>query len=126
MYDCLVESQERVKKGDKGKFSLKNNSTTSYVDSFHIRGFTLLLFLFLLGGGAILAHCMGLGKTLQVVTLSHTLLTHKELGFTKGIVLCPLNVCLNWVDEFVKWTPEDSVDVYELSQIKVRSIVPSV
>ena len=63
---------------------------------------------------------MGLGKTLQVVTLSHTLLTHEELGFTKGLILCPLNVCLNWVDEFVKWTPPDSVDVYEMSQIKVR------
>ena len=62
---------------------------------------------------------MGLGKTLQVVTLTHTLLTHDELGFTKGMVLCPLNVCLNWVDEFTKWTPSDSVDVYELSQIKV-------
>ena len=67
-----------------------------------------------------MAHCMGLGKTLQVVTLSHTLLTHEELGFTKGLILCPLNVCLNWVDEFVKWTPPDSVDVYEMSQIKVR------
>ena len=74
------------------------------------------------GGGAILAHCMGLGKTLQVVTLSHTLLTHGDLGFTKGLILCPLNVCLNWVDEFIKWTPEDSVDVYEMSQIKVYSI----
>ena len=62
---------------------------------------------------------MGLGKTLQVVTLTHTLLSHDELGFTKGMVLCPLNVCLNWVDEFMKWTPSDSVAVYELSQIKV-------
>ena len=67
MYDCVVESVERVQKGDAG-------------------------------GGAILAHCMGLGKTLQVITLVHTILTHEKLlNFKKVLIICPVNVCLNWV-----------------------------
>jgi SNF2 family DNA or RNA helicase len=65
---------------------------------------------------------MGLGKTLQVITLTHTLLTDSKLGFEKCLVLCPLNVCLNWVDEFVKWAPPDSIDVYEMSQVKVNTV----
>ena len=73
MYDCVVESVERVKKGDAG-------------------------------GGAILAHCMGLGKTLQVISLIHTVLTHEKLlNFKKVLIICPVNVCLNWVSGGV-WT----------------------
>ena len=71
MYDCVIESVARVKKGDEG-------------------------------GGAILAHCMGLGKTLQVIALVHSILTHdKLLGFKKVLIICPVNVCLNWVCMYV-------------------------
>ncbi|XP_041981672.1 transcriptional regulator ATRX homolog isoform X3 [Aricia agestis] len=78
------------------------------------------------GSGCILAHCMGLGKTLQVVTLTHTLLSHGELtGVRRVLVVCPLSTVLNWVNEFRMWlkhTHNDiDVDVYELSRFKQNS-----
>ena len=59
------------------------------------------------GSGCLLAHCMGLGKTLQLITLVHTLLTHKkETKCERVLILMPVNVLLNWKAEFIKWTKE--------------------
>lgn len=61
------------------------------------------------GSGCILAHCMGLGKTLQVITLVHTLITNSEkTNVHKVMVVCPVNTVLNWKSEFKKWIPKSS------------------
>ncbi|KAI8432367.1 hypothetical protein MSG28_004774 [Choristoneura fumiferana] len=78
------------------------------------------------GSGCILAHCMGLGKTLQVVSLTHTLLTHGSLtGVRRVLVVCPLSTVLNWVNEFTMWlkhaVTDYEVDVFELSRHKQNS-----
>ncbi|XP_028027063.1 transcriptional regulator ATRX homolog isoform X4 [Bombyx mandarina] len=78
------------------------------------------------GSGCILAHCMGLGKTLQVISLTHTLLTHGSLtGVSRVLVVCPLSTVLNWVNEFRMWLKHAEnnfeVDVYELSRFKQNS-----
>ncbi|XP_053284237.1 transcriptional regulator ATRX isoform X2 [Pleuronectes platessa] len=74
------------------------------------------------GSGCILAHCMGLGKTLQVVTLLNTLLLSEKVGFTTALVVCPLNTVLNWLTEFEKWQKgmkdEESLEVVELATVK--------
>ncbi|XP_046748498.1 transcriptional regulator ATRX-like [Diprion similis] len=74
------------------------------------------------GSGCIVAHCMGLGKTFQVVTLAHTLLTHPETGIKTIMVICPLSTVLNWVNEFKKWlgdiNNEQDVRVYEMTKMK--------
>nr|CAB3224711.1 transcriptional regulator ATRX homolog [Phallusia mammillata] len=57
------------------------------------------------GDGCILAHCMGLGKTFQVVTLLHTLLNTSHLPKLKSaLILCPLGIVTNWSREFSMWT----------------------
>lgn len=74
------------------------------------------------GSGCILAHCMGLGKTLQVITLIHTLMTHSdETKVEKVLIICPLSTVLNWVNEFKIWlrhcqTNKD-IEIYELSKL---------
>ena len=45
--------------------------------------------------GCILAHCMGLGKTLQVISFIHTILKYSHLTQTQTcLVLCPINAAL--------------------------------
>ncbi|XP_076811067.1 uncharacterized protein LOC143453580 isoform X2 [Clavelina lepadiformis] len=57
------------------------------------------------GDGCILAHCMGLGKTLQVVTFLHTILNCDHLPTLRtALVICPLGTVSNWSHEFKHWT----------------------
>uniref|UniRef100_T1IWW8 ATP-dependent helicase ATRX n=1 Tax=Strigamia maritima TaxID=126957 RepID=T1IWW8_STRMM len=73
------------------------------------------------GSGCILAHCMGLGKTLQVIAFIHTLLSNKKATKLKTcLVVCPLNTILNWYSEFDMWLEAEKLklNVYELASIK--------
>ena len=72
-------------------------------------------------GGAILAHCMGLGKTLQTIGLVHTVMTNFPEQVKCVLVISPVNTVKNWEDEFYKWLKDDlenDVDVYEVSGAK--------
>ena len=69
-------------------------------------------------GGAILAHCMGLGKTLQTIGLLHSVMTTFPGKMRCILVLAPVNTLKNWVDEFHKWLRGpllDDIEVYEMS-----------
>ena len=68
-------------------------------------------------GGAILAHCMGLGKTLQTIGITHTVMTNFEEQFKRVLVLTPVNTLKNWVDEYYKWLDEDLEDDIEVHEI---------
>ncbi|OAA69432.1 SNF2-related protein [Cordyceps fumosorosea ARSEF 2679] len=67
--------------------------------------------------GCLLAHTMGLGKTMQTITflvaLRESALTDqlrdqipKDLRDWKVLVLCPAGLVENWKDEFAIWAPE--------------------
>ncbi|XP_066952391.1 transcriptional regulator ATRX-like isoform X3 [Macrobrachium rosenbergii] len=74
------------------------------------------------GSGCILAHCMGLGKTLQVITYVHTLLTNKNTSRSvqRVMVCCPVNTVYNWVSEFSNWLKGKMLpfEVWELVSAK--------
>lgn len=69
------------------------------------------------GTGCILAHCMGLGKSLQVIALVHTLLTY-DSGIKTVMIVCPLSTVLNWVNEFATWLKDrdDDIEIYEMTK----------
>lgn len=69
-------------------------------------------------GGCLLAHTMGLGKTLQVITYLHTLgrtiataknLVPKALRRPHAMILCPASLINNWINELHYWTPNNAL-----------------
>lgn len=70
--------------------------------------------------GCILAHCMGLGKTLQVIALLHSVVSLKEYSTNKILVLCPISTIINWKEEIVRWLApikdQRKLQIYELEQ----------
>ena len=67
--------------------------------------------------GCILAHSMGLGKTLQALALLHTVLRTGPRNvplFKKPLVVCPASLCKNWRAEFSKWFPVGSTSLRPL------------
>ncbi|KAL4808273.1 vacuolar protein 14 C-terminal Fig4p binding-domain-containing protein [Aspergillus unguis] len=63
--------------------------------------------------GCIMADGMGLGKTLQCISLMWTLLKQSpEAGKTtiqKCIIACPSSLVGNWANELVKWLGKDAI-----------------
>lgn len=72
--------------------------------------------------GCLLAHTMGLGKTMQVITflvaiaeaakspdLSFKSQIPEDLRASQTLVLCPSGLVDNWIDELLKWAPAGSL-----------------
>ncbi|EFX82085.1 hypothetical protein DAPPUDRAFT_101478 [Daphnia pulex] len=67
--------------------------------------------------GCILAHCMGLGKSLQVVALSHTVLMNPVCKVERVLIVCPVGTILNWVNEFQIWLPGNSFETLNVCEL---------
>ncbi|CAJ2510055.1 Uu.00g059550.m01.CDS01 [Anthostomella pinea] len=82
--------------------------------------------------GCLLAHTMGLGKTMQIITLlvaisqaaesddpSISSQIPKDLKVSKTLVLCPPGLVNNWLDELLRWSPEEHTlgEFYKIEQM---------
>jgi SNF2 family DNA or RNA helicase len=72
--------------------------------------------------GCLLAHTMGLGKTMQVISLLYTVAQSgaspdpairrqvpKQLQHIRALILCPPSLIDNWYDELLMWVPDQKV-----------------
>ncbi|KAI1928279.1 hypothetical protein LOZ65_002055 [Ophidiomyces ophidiicola] len=81
--------------------------------------------------GCLLAHTMGLGKTMQVIALLVTIANaaNSEDSETRNqipecfresrtLILCPPSLIENWWEEFLMWTPQDPVTLKNLGFVR--------
>nr|XP_006815167.1 PREDICTED: DNA repair and recombination protein RAD54B [Saccoglossus kowalevskii] len=75
-----------------------------------------------MGQGAILADAMGLGKTLQSITLIWTLLKQGPYGgkpvVKRVLIVTPSSLVKNWSQEFRKWLGKERIMVYSAGSDK--------
>jgi transcriptional regulator ATRX len=81
-------------------------------------------------GGCIVAHSMGLGKSLAAISLIHTVLTHpammganKEPLLPRVLLVAPVNTILHWVSEISKWQKESrrTFCLYSINECNANS-----
>mmetsp|Transcript_24535 Transcript_24535/g.67732 ORF Transcript_24535/g.67732 Transcript_24535/m.67732 type:complete len:1132 (+) Transcript_24535:802-4197(+) len=77
-------------------------------------------------GGCILAHSMGLGKSLSCIALLHTIMFQPSLinpmtgrgTICKTVLVVPVNTLVNWENEFGKWTKtlRNKLNIFNISR----------
>lgn len=93
-----------------------HSDVTKYLKTHQIDGIKFLFEnCYEQNSGCILAHCMGLGKTLQVISLLHAVINSNEYPTNKILVLCPISTIINWKEEIVRWL--DPIDGHRRLQI---------
>jgi SNF2 family DNA or RNA helicase len=65
---------------------------------------------------------MGLGKTLQTITLVWTLLKQSlksafQPTIRKALIVCPSSLVFNWAAEFKKWLGDQRLPVQTVTQV---------
>ncbi|KIK97821.1 hypothetical protein PAXRUDRAFT_824545 [Paxillus rubicundulus Ve08.2h10] len=92
------------------KFLQPSLITGARLKDYQLEGVEWMVSLDKNGVSGILADEMGLGKTLQTIAFNAHL---RELGhFRPFLVVCPLSVIHNWIDEFRRFAPTIPVCMY--------------
>ncbi|KAH9009313.1 SNF2-family ATP dependent chromatin remodeling factor snf21 [Lactarius hengduanensis] len=83
--------------------------TGAKLKDYQLEGVAWMVSLWENGISGILADEMGLGKTIQTIAFIAYLRVRIEAPF---LVVCPLSVLHNWIDEFTRFAPEIPVCMY--------------
>ena len=75
------------------------------------------------GFGGILADDMGLGKTLQSITYISSVLPDIRERKLPVLVVCPSSLTYNWLNEFMKFTPEIQAIIVDGKQTERSSLL---
>ncbi|KAF8327701.1 SNF2 family DNA-dependent ATPase [Amanita rubescens] len=84
--------------------------TGARLKNYQLEGLQWMVSLDQNGISGILADEMGLGKTLQVIAFSAYL--RERQNFKPFLIVCPLSVLHNWIDEYHKFAPKIPVCMY--------------
>ncbi|KAI1426151.1 hypothetical protein F5Y12DRAFT_794615 [Xylaria sp. FL1777] len=112
-------------KGDDQGFIYINNEIARQIKDHQITGVRFMWDQLVVAKerqGCLLAHTMGLGKTMQVITLLVTISQAaasndptvssqipEEMRESRTLILCPATLVNNWHDEMLTWLPEGYV-----------------
>ncbi|KAI3337271.1 hypothetical protein HD806DRAFT_33086 [Xylariaceae sp. AK1471] len=124
-------------KGDDQGFVYIHNEIAQQIKEHQVQGVRFMwdqLIVAKKRQGCLLAHTMGLGKTMQIITLLVTIgqasvsddptvssQIPEEMRESKTLILCPATLVNNWLDEMLSWLPED----HGLGVVfKVDSVMP--
>ncbi|KAF9552389.1 SNF2 family DNA-dependent ATPase [Agrocybe pediades] len=105
-----VEEEAEQEAGDLPIFQQPELITGAKLKPYQLEGLQWMVSLDQNGISGILADEMGLGKTLQTISFSAYLREHQN--FRPFLIVCPLSVLHNWVDEYGKFAPQIPVVMY--------------
>lgn len=120
----LIINTSKEGDDDKGLIYVHDHIAPKIKDH-QIEGVRFMWNQIVVGQGCLLAHTMGLGKTMQIVTLLVTIAEAarspepairsqipEELAQSKTLVLCPTGLVDNWMDELMMWTPKGCLGTF--------------
>ncbi len=112
--DSPASNLEDVSDGAPGSFQQPPSLKGGTLKPYQLEGLQWLLSLWENGLSGILADEMGLGKTIQIIAL----IAHLRSCDTPGpfLIVGPLAVLPNWINEFRKWLPSCPVVLYHGSK----------
>ncbi|KAJ7703512.1 hypothetical protein B0H17DRAFT_1194048 [Mycena rosella] len=105
-----ARGEMRVEEDAEGAFPQPALVTGARLKDYQLEGLQWMVSLHENGISGILADEMGLGKTLQTITFSAHL--HALRFSCPFLIVFPLSVLHNWVDEYTKFAPGISVVIY--------------